>query len=327
MSIDVDRSNADLAAEIERCIEELDDAFNVIPERAIRHLREHREAAIPRLIETIDAARRAWLADEAVLGNAHFFALFLLSELDAREALPVIIEALSLPGEGPFDLFGDAIDEIVPRILAAFCAEKQELIDGLIRNRDCNPYVRWGAMNVLVYFIRDGVLERSAAVERLRGHLAKAMQAGEDDIVSFLVATLEDLAAVEALEEIRQAFEARMVDEGLTNWARVQKSVRDPEQTLEKTLEQLETTGIPDLIDELRTWACFSEKPEPRPVPESRRMPPIGWEPLTLDSLENDVEAPSATGTIFSKERKVGRNEPCPCGSGKKYKKCCGAAR
>jgi SWIM/SEC-C metal-binding protein len=23
-------------------------------------------------------------------------------------------------------------------------------------------------------------------------------------------------------------------------------------------------------------------------------------------------------------ENKVGRNEPCPCGSGKKYKKCCG---
>ncbi|MBR2296811.1 MAG: SEC-C domain-containing protein [Clostridia bacterium] len=24
-------------------------------------------------------------------------------------------------------------------------------------------------------------------------------------------------------------------------------------------------------------------------------------------------------------ENKVGRNDPCPCGSGKKYKKCCGA--
>ena len=24
------------------------------------------------------------------------------------------------------------------------------------------------------------------------------------------------------------------------------------------------------------------------------------------------------------KEKKVGRNDPCPCGSGKKYKKCCG---
>ena len=27
------------------------------------------------------------------------------------------------------------------------------------------------------------------------------------------------------------------------------------------------------------------------------------------------------------KERKVGRNEPCPCGSGKKYKYCCGRAK
>ncbi len=24
------------------------------------------------------------------------------------------------------------------------------------------------------------------------------------------------------------------------------------------------------------------------------------------------------------KPKKVGRNDPCPCGSGKKYKKCCG---
>ena len=24
------------------------------------------------------------------------------------------------------------------------------------------------------------------------------------------------------------------------------------------------------------------------------------------------------------KQKKVGRNDPCPCGSGKKYKKCCG---
>ena len=25
--------------------------------------------------------------------------------------------------------------------------------------------------------------------------------------------------------------------------------------------------------------------------------------------------------------RKTGRNDPCPCGSGKKFKKCCGANR
>ena len=31
-----------------------------------------------------------------------------------------------------------------------------------------------------------------------------------------------------------------------------------------------------------------------------------------------------STGTSTRKVQKVGRNEPCPCGSGKKYKQCCG---
>ncbi len=31
-------------------------------------------------------------------------------------------------------------------------------------------------------------------------------------------------------------------------------------------------------------------------------------------------------GPIVREQPKVGRNEPCPCGSGKKYKKCCGRA-
>ena len=32
------------------------------------------------------------------------------------------------------------------------------------------------------------------------------------------------------------------------------------------------------------------------------------------------------TGPLKRETPKVGRNEPCPCGSGKKFKKCCGAA-
>lgn len=31
------------------------------------------------------------------------------------------------------------------------------------------------------------------------------------------------------------------------------------------------------------------------------------------------------SSTTFIREPKIERNEPCPCGSGKKYKKCCGA--
>ena len=37
------------------------------------------------------------------------------------------------------------------------------------------------------------------------------------------------------------------------------------------------------------------------------------------------VEAPRREPIV--KNGKVGRNDPCPCGSGKKYKKCCGASQ
>jgi preprotein translocase subunit SecA len=33
---------------------------------------------------------------------------------------------------------------------------------------------------------------------------------------------------------------------------------------------------------------------------------------------------PPSTGTIVREGAKVGRNDPCPCGSGKKYKHCHG---
>jgi preprotein translocase subunit SecA len=33
----------------------------------------------------------------------------------------------------------------------------------------------------------------------------------------------------------------------------------------------------------------------------------------------------SQEGFIREKKEKIGRNAPCPCGSGKKYKKCCGS--
>ena len=35
---------------------------------------------------------------------------------------------------------------------------------------------------------------------------------------------------------------------------------------------------------------------------------------------------PATPQTVVRKGDKVGRNDPCPCGSGKKYKKCHGAA-
>ncbi len=53
-------------------------------------------------------------------------------------------------------------------------------------------------------------------------------------------------------------------------------------------------------------------------------------DPAHAPKREKVAEPVSATHSDeppkpMTKGRKVGRNDPCPCGSGKKYKKCCGA--
>ena len=45
---------------------------------------------------------------------------------------------------------------------------------------------------------------------------------------------------------------------------------------------------------------------------------------VTTDSVEGEQPAERTTAPVRSGP-KVGRNDPCPCGSGKKYKACCGA--
>jgi uncharacterized protein len=47
------------------------------------------------------------------------------------------------------------------------------------------------------------------------------------------------------------------------------------------------------------------------------------FEDEELDEFDDEEFYPE---TYVRPEPKIGRNEPCPCGSGKKYKKCCGAS-
>ena len=42
-------------------------------------------------------------------------------------------------------------------------------------------------------------------------------------------------------------------------------------------------------------------------------------------TASREAAAPPEPVTFRREIPKVGRNDPCPCGSGKKYKKCCGA--
>ena len=46
--------------------------------------------------------------------------------------------------------------------------------------------------------------------------------------------------------------------------------------------------------------------------------------PDRMPGKEKQVWNSDEEGTFRRTGKKVGRNDPCPCGSGKKYKNCCG---
>ena len=47
--------------------------------------------------------------------------------------------------------------------------------------------------------------------------------------------------------------------------------------------------------------------------------------PVIVQTLYNFWQAKRGAGTVRREDDKVGRNDPCPCGSGKKFKQCCGS--
>ncbi len=48
------------------------------------------------------------------------------------------------------------------------------------------------------------------------------------------------------------------------------------------------------------------------------------WDALLSEEKRKELYKSQKKSTTVVKEKKVGRNDPCPCGSGKKYKFCCG---
>ena len=51
------------------------------------------------------------------------------------------------------------------------------------------------------------------------------------------------------------------------------------------------------------------------------------WDELLTPERRKELYREQKKSGTIVKERKVGRNETCPCGSGKKYKYCCGRAK
>jgi len=94
------------------------------------------------------------------------------------------------------------------------------------------------------------------------------------------------------------------------------------------TLEDIKRGSVRNLF---RFRLAREEKEEERRPSPQRMVLTRGEMPeMTPEMMPQEMATASEAGrggaieTVRREGRKIGRNEPCPCGSGKKYKKCCG---
>jgi hypothetical protein len=347
------QTEPDLDQILEQIIEQLDRSGRELPVAAIRAAQQHREAITPRLIETIRKAISQARAGDPPEGNAHFFALFLLTEFQAKEAWPVILEAISLPDQSPYDLFGDATTETLARVLVVMVGDRLDVIDGLIRNREIDEFIRWESAQAYVHLMVAGRLTRDEAIRHVQGFLREAIENEEMEITAPLISVLADLGAREAREEIEKAFRLELVDESMIDLAGVESDLDTDDDTRRERISHYATGPILDTVAELETWAAFTEG-ESDDEDVDYEFPDDGpYDDEFADELDNDFLQPSSLidlshlsgqpfvdesiagsgevidrdGTVRHTGRRVGRNDACPCGSGKKFKKCCGGRK
>ena len=297
---------------IPEILKELELYTGCFPLEAMEAAIEQREAITPELLRIVEA-----VADNPVdfAGRkdymAHLFALFLLAQFRERRAYPDIVKMFSAPGETPFDLVGDTVTAGFSQILASVYDGNPLPLGGLVESEKVNEFVRWNVLEAFLVLEHTGQMSRAEVVEYFRGLFHGKLQRKPSYVWVGLVSAVADMPAPELLEEVRQAYSEGLVDDTSADLEGIERDMAKPQP------ERREHHHIiTDAVAEMELWDCFQ--------PEDSRF-------ATLPKLVTSVRAepPPAspiyvTPKPFVREPKIGRNDPCPCGSGKKYKKCCG---
>lgn len=246
---------------LEAIVAQLDAPCDKFPKQALQEAQRRGSEMVPHLIDLLKKATAAVQAGQTPNTNGHLFALYLLAEQRAKEALPTIVEAVSLPDEGPFDLFGDSITEDLNRLLAVLAADQPEVIDALISDPSINEYVRRQAAKTYMHWVREGRWTREQAVQRLRSHLSATMQEEDVEMTTELVGELLKYSPRECQDEIEEAFRRDLVDQDEVRYRSVAQSIAEGESRFQRELaaENFPSAGIPDTVAELQGWACFQK--------------------------------------------------------------------
>lgn len=264
---------------------------------------------VPALIRVIEDATRQVRAGDNYVSSGPSLALSLLIEFQAEAALDALLASVSLPGEGPYDLYGDLVTEMFCQIVPSLGSNRLDVILEKIRDPKVDEFVRWSLATGLSLLYDSGKRTRTEVLEILRGLLREAIDSADEKIAEPLCSEIQGLDGTELLDLVREAFRANLISDNSF------RTCEDYETWMAKHPWSPRAWTVRDTAIELARWFEVEEIETPNGFEDD------DW----VDPEDSEFLGPSlANDTIRYDRPHVGRNEKCRCGSGKKYKKCCG---
>ena len=298
--------------DVETLFSQLEFNTGELPEDALVDAMDQQASILPLFLEELRCAA----ADPVALLNKgesyirHIYAMYFLAQFRAVAAYPLLVDFVATPGEIVMDLTGSVVTEDLGRMLASVCHGNTEPIKRLIENPEVNEWVRSAALDALLVLFVEGQLDRDAIIEYLGELFLVKVERKPNYLWSAMVNAACDLYPEELVNEIRQAYERGLVNPGDVGYSEVEAILKTGKAKALEDTRKFQKGMIGNVIEEMGWWACFRESDEEDSV---------DMDPFVFD---DDFYLPTVK-TVVRPVPKIGRNDPCPCGSGKKYKKCC----
>lgn len=279
----------------------------------LQQIMDQKEEAIPYLLQIMNELKQDY---EPFLHTPsrfdYMYAIYLLAQFRVKELYPLLTDILSMPGDAAEEIFGDAITEGIGRILASVYDDDPEPLMRLIENPDANEYARGQALLAMVALVFNHRMTREFAMGYMKQLLNGKLADTNDYVKAEIVCCCNALYPEEVYEDIKQLYERDEIDTFLIGMDSIERTLKQTkENALRRSQQYNNYDYIHDTIAELQGWACFHQD-------RNQTLPKLEPAAKPNKSSREPKQNPAV------KVDKTGRNEPCPCGSGKKYKKCCG---
>jgi Protein of unknown function (DUF1186)/SEC-C motif len=282
-----------------------------LPREALKAASAQRGEMIPLFLEEIET----YLALEPaarVKPTPLFFIFHLFGEWREKATYRPLARLLRLPRRDVDAIFGDGITTTSHRVMAAvFDGDPQPLYD-IILDPSAEEFIRAGMCEALAIVTIRGELDRAEAGRFLRDAFIEMRPQAECYVWVGWQSAIAMLGRSDLKILVKKAFDRGFIDSHILGYDHFEQDLRrGMEHPDEPWLpDDRDCTLFGDTVEELSGWYCFTEKY--REDQERWRQ-----EAETNLILSQPYENPF---------KGVGRNDPCPCGSGKKFKKCCLAA-